>query len=71
MSPKCTPRKCRCGSTVRYTGEHPRHQNAGAFWNRCARFALAYIAVIDSAQYLLNLPGADITINEIQRSLVS
>ena len=71
MSLKCTPRKCQCDSTVHHTGEHPRHQNAGAFWNRYARLALAYIAVLDSAQHFLNLPGADITINEIQRSTVS
>ena len=71
MSLKCTPRKCQFDSTVHHSGEHPRHQNAGAFSNRYARLALAYIAVLDSAQHFLNLSGADITINEIQRSTVS
>ena len=71
MSPRCTLRKCLCDSTVHHTGERPRHQNARTFWNRCARLALAYVAVLDSAQNLLNLPGAEITINEIQWYLVS
>jgi hypothetical protein len=71
MSPKCTLWKYLCDSIVHRTGEHPRHQNGGAFWNKYARPTLAYVAVVDSAQHLLNLPDADIVINEIQRRPIS